>query len=261
MNSDNLSQDKPGGNTKNPWPKNQLYRWFFTLPYDKITASQLSQDLHNFGAKKFRFQGELSESGFKHWQGCFTLTNKEYFNTVKNYFPNEIHLEQCKDWHKAYNYCGKEETRIEGPYDENYKFIKIIQELYPWQKKIESDCLKEPDTRTINWVYDNEGNKGKTAFCKYMAVKHDAIVLNNGKKQDIVYAMGNSPKIVLFNLSRSNEEHFNYDALEAIKDGLIMSSKYESKMLIFNSPHVYVFSNFKPNIETMSKDRWNIITI
>lgn len=255
------SQEKPGGNTKTPRPANQLYRWFFTLPYTCITASQLSQDLHSMGCKMFRFQGEEGEGGFKHWQGCFTLKRKEYFSTVKNYFPNQIHLEQCMDWHASYNYCGKKETQIEGPYDENSKFLNLIETLYPWQEKIRNACLGIPDDRKINWVYDEKGGKGKTQFCKYMAAKHSAIILNNGRKNDIVYAMGDCPKIVMFNLSRSNEEHFNYDALEAIKDGLIMSSKYESKMLIFNSPHVYVFANFMPNLEAMSSDRWNIITL
>lgn len=252
-----LSQEKPGGNTKNPWPKYQLYCWFFTLKYEESQLSQL-WNLLNSIAKKFTFSGEIGESGYKHWQGCFSLKTKEYFETVKNYFPNSIHLEPCKNFFKSENYCKKEETHIEGPYDEKSVFIKTISVLKDWQAKIRDMCLKEPDDRSIYWFWEPDGCKGKTVFCKYMAVKHDAIVLGNGAFKDIAMAIPNDPKIILFNITRDLEERINYSAMEAVKDGLIFSSKYESKTKVFNCPHVVVFANFEPRLESMSRDRWQI---
>lgn len=253
------SQVEPEGNTKTSGMKidktNQMYNWFFTLRYEDMNLSQLSQTLKEI-AKKFCFSGELSKDGYKHWQGCFSLKTKERFATVKNHFPNTIHLEPCKNWFKSKEYCSKMETHIEGPYTEDYVFIKTIEKLYDWQTKIRDECLLEPDDRRINWIYDYEGNSGKTQFCKYMILKHNAIYLNNGKTQDIAYALPEDPKIVLFDFCRSNEEKINYQVIESIKNGIIFSGKYESKNKIFNSPHIYIFANFRPDLNKLSKDRW-----
>lgn len=251
------SQEKPEGNTKNLRPKYQLYCWFFTLKYEESQLSQLLELLKTI-AKKFTFSGEIGEGGYKHWQGCFSLKNKEYFATVKNYFPNSIHLEPCMNFFKASCYCKKIETHIEGPYDEKTVLLKTIQNLLPWQQEVVDICLKEPDDRTICWFWDPDGCKGKTVFCKYMYVKYGASVVANGSSKDIAQALPDNPNIVLFNFTRTTEERINYGALEAVKDGLMFSPKYESKTKIFNSPHVIIFANFAPDKETMSKDRWYV---
>lgn len=253
-------QEKPGGNTKSPGALNQLYRWFFTCPYEEYSASQLSQNLKGF-AKEFLFSGEIGEGGYKHWQGCFSLKNKEYFSTVKNLFCNSIHLEPCKNWIKAKNYCKKVDTHLEGPYDENSSFLNLPEKLYPWQQEIVDICNTKPDDRTIHWYWESDGCRGKTTLCKVLYDKFKANIIGNGAMKDIAYSIDESPKIVCMNITRSNEEHVNYGAIEAIKDGLVFSSKYESKCKIFNSPHVFVFANFKPREENMSKDRWRIVRL
>lgn len=254
-----LSQSEPAGNTKTAG-NNQLYRWIFTIPLEDIEVSQLSQTLKEI-SKKFIFQGEQGESGYKHWQGCFTLKIKERFTTVKNHLPHSTHLEPIKNWWQSIKYCSKKETRIEGPYDENSVFVKIIKNLRPWQKKIIDIISEEPNDRTIHWVYDQEGNNGKTVLCKYMAQKHKAEIFNNACNKDIAYALSEEPKICLFDFSRSLEEYVNYGVLESVKNGLIFSGKYESRTKIFNPPHVIIFANFEPDLSKMSKDRWNIITL
>lgn len=252
-----LSQAKPAGNTKTAGNMNQMYRWFFTIPYEAISASQLSQDLNTF-AKKFLFSGEIGSGGYKHWQGCMSLKQKMYFATVKNIFPTSAHIEPCKDWFKALNYCKKEETHIEGPYTETSSFIKLPPTLKKWQQQVVDICITEPDDRSIYWIWEPDGNTGKTTLCKYLAVKHGATVLNNCSTKDGAYALPDEPKLVVVNLTRSNEGHINYGLLEAIKDGLIFSAKYESKMKCFNSPHVFVFANHAPDETKMSADRWKI---
>lgn len=255
------SQEKPGGNTKTPVPKYQLYVYLITLPAEEYGASQLSQLLKGF-CKKFTFQKEKGEkTGYEHWQIAISLKNKEYWQTVKNLFPASAHIEGARDGFKAFNYCCKDETRIEGPYNEKSKFLRTIENLLPWQKRCKDILLKEPDDRTIYWVWDKSGSKGKTVFCKYMAIKHKAEVLNNGGFGDLAYAISDEPEIVLFNLPRTIEERVNYGAIEAIKDGMIFSPKYESKTKIFNNPHVMIFANFEPNFSAMSSDRWIVIDL
>lgn len=249
---------KPGGNTLTPGPKYQMYVWAFTMPIDIVSASQLSQHLKCF-CKKFTFQGEKGESGYEHWQGAFSLKTKEYFAAVKNMMPAATHLEPAKDVFAAFKYCTKVESRICGPYDEHYDFNNIITELRPWQREAEKLALRCKSDRLIHWFYDPNGGAGKTQFCKYMISVHRAEYVGNGAKADIFYAISDNPKMIMINFCRSNEGHVNYEAIEALKDGLCFSSKYESRTKVFDSPLVMIFSNFYPDMEKLTMDRWNVI--
>lgn len=256
------SQVKPIGNTISIGARNQMYCWFFTLNMEECTASQLSQLLKTY-CKSFKFQGESGlKTGYNHWQGTFSLKTKEYFSTVKNLFPCSIHLEGTKHPFKALNYCGKDDTRICGPYDHNSTFLKTIDasSFYQWQKEL-LEYVKGPvNDREILWYYDQKGGKGKTAMCKFLISNHNASFISNGKTSDLSFAI-NDPKIVVVNYTRDNEERINYGILESIKDGLVFSGKYESKTKCFDPPHLIVFANFSPRLESMSLDRWKIITL
>jgi len=256
------SQEKPIGNTISIGARTQLYCWFFTLPMEECSASQLSQLLKGF-CKKFNFQGEKAKSGFLHWQGNFSLITKEYFQTVKNRFPCSIHLEATKHVFKAVEYCQKNDSRIEGPYNEKSTFVTTItyEQMYKWQKDVIDYINKPVHPRELLWIYDNAGAKGKTSLAKYLCVHHNACFLSNGKTSDISFAIGDDVKIVVINFTRDNEERINYGSIEAIKDGMVFSGKYESKSKIFDPPHIIIFANFSPRLESMSLDRWNIINL
>lgn len=253
-----MSQAEPRGNTR-PRVSNQLYLWFFTLKAEEIPRSVDLWDLLSQIAKKFTFQLEEGEGGYRHYQGVFSLKIKHRMPEVKNMIARNVHLEPCGNWWASIAYCSKSETRIDGPWDEKKRPIKLIEKLRDWQKDLESELMKEPDDRKIIWYYDEEGGMGKTQFSKYMASKHGAVIITSGKVADIAYIIKqNIPKIIIFNISRTSEDYFNYQALENVKDGLITSTKYDSSTLIFDSPHVVVMSNFMPNENALSKDRWEI---
>lgn len=274
-----VSHAEPVGNTKKTGSKtarkpaeNQLYRWFFTLNYDgepdepvEPWAERLANIMKEF-CKSFTFQLEQGNSQTKyiHWQGQFSLKVKHRREEVKNIMgDSRIHLEPTKKLWAAKNYTTKSETCIAGPWNERSEFIKTLDtdKLFDWQKSILEMVKKEPDDRSIIWIADPPGKNGKTTFCKYMAVKHGAVIMNNGASRDIAYAIGDNPKIVMFNYPRTVEGKLNYSILESIKDGMMFSSKYESKMKIFNAPHVVVMANFMPDFKTMTSDRWLVYTI
>lgn len=71
----------------------------------------------------------------------------------------------------------------------------------------------------------------------------------------------NESKIYIFDFARTVENFVSYEALETIKNGIYFSGKYESKTVVRNCPHVLVFSNFLPHMESLSLDRWNITEI
>lgn len=245
------SQSKPAGNTKNGW---QLYRWLMTIPEEEYTASQLSQELEVW-CKKWTFQKEKGESGYVHWQVAISLKTKEYFHTVKNIFGDKAHIEPLKG-NAGFKYCEKDDTRLEGPYTESKKPLKLINVLREWQQKLVDQVLKEPDDRSIHWFYDPVGNAGKTVLAKWLVYHHKAMYFQNSSTKDIAFAMNDKCKIAIFDFTRSLEGHINYGALEMIKNGILFSGKYESSMKIMDPPHVLVFANFTPNYEALSKDRW-----
>lgn len=261
-----LSHIEPDCNTVksgNSEAVNQMYRWQFTLKWSEpIEPKTLYTNLKPF-CKEFYYQLEEGEGGYKHYQGCLSLNNKERLNTVKNIIGfNEVHLEKAFNWNALKNYCKKSDTRINGPWSHLTVWINTISDLNWWQKEV-WDMIgnTSPDDRKIYWFWDEVGNIGKTAFTKKCAIELGATVLNNGSFSDIAYSMPDDPKLVIFNLPRSLECRVNYSAIECIKDGMIFSAKYESKTKYFNAPHVLVFANFEPDITSMSLDRWEIINL
>jgi len=252
------SQEKPEGNTRSSGY--QAYRWCFTLPYEATKAKDLSLHLKTF-CKEWYFQGEKGKTGYMHWQGCFSLITKHKFAETKNLFGfSKAHLEKCQDWFASKNYCGKDDTRIEGPYNKDSRFINVISELYLWQEQLLSELQAEPDDRKITWIYNKNGGIGKTAFGRYLVINHNAAYYTAGKASDIACAYNNE-EIVVFNLSRSKQQNFSYSCLESLKDGIIFSGKYESKTKVFNPPHIVVMANWRPNLAEMSADRWDVVKI
>lgn len=258
------SQDKPIRNTKGGSSAlNQLYRWQFTLScmsQDSYSPEELWHILKEF-CKEFFFQLEKGDGGYLHYQGIISLKNKEYFATVKNLFGRQdVHIEPCHDKKKLENYCQKTDTRVAGPWSIQSTFIKTISSFRQWQGDLLNTLTEtEPDDRKILWYSDPIGGQGKTAIAKYLAVHLNAIVLTNGRTQDLAYTIKDNTKIVVLNFTRSNENRINYGAIESIKDGLLFSGKYESCTKVFNSPHVVVFANHEPDYDQMSLDRWEVV--
>jgi len=283
--NNSMSQLEPAGNTNTASSKtlnsnNQLYRWAFTLPcepsepnpatvvaggvardpYRGIDVLELWTTLRNF-CKEFVFQMEEGAGGYLHFQGCFSLVNKHRLNETKNILGyNKIHLEPVKNWGALVKYCKKFETRVLGPWDHNYCWIETITVLRPWQECI-YEMISQPckNDRKIYWFWEDVGNIGKTAFCKYCFVMQRACIVRGGALKDIAFSLNDNPRIVIFDITRTVECRVNYEAIEACKDGMIFSAKYESKMKVFNSPWVIIFANFEPEMDKLSADRWEIV--
>lgn len=136
--------------------------------------------------------------------------------------------------------------------------VPTISVLRDWQNDLLAELLQPPDDRSVVWLCDYDGGSGKSAFAKYMRVHHGATILKNGPTRDIGFVMPDAPTIVIFDYARSAEAAVNYEVFEDIKDGQILSSKYESRMKVFNTPHLVVLANFLPDKHKLSADRWSI---
>lgn len=142
---------------------------------------------------------------------------------------------------------------------EEMKSIVSSIELYEWQKEAIERLLTQND-RQVLWVSDPEGAKGKTMLSRYLVANHNAFYIQNGKNADIAYAY-DSQEVIVFDLTRSQEERVNYSIIESFKNGVLFSPKYESITKMFKPCKVVVMANFYPDQTKLSSDRWDIMEL
>lgn len=254
-----------GGNTVTPPVKqgNLSNYWFFTLNNHKESQIDRLDQIFRHECRWFVFQEEIGESGTPHLQGSCCFRDRKRLTALKQIDPT-IHWEVTKSINASLEYCTKYESCTGRQWIYNIKTPPRIEleEPYGWQLNVLNIIKQKPDKRTIHWFWEKTGGVGKTSLAKYLVVKHDAIVVT-GKSNDMFHAIAKKkhPIIVVVDVPRSTQDYVNYGAIEMIKNGLIFSGKFDSCQLVFNSPHVIVFANEKPDISKMSSDRWNIIEI
>ena len=132
-----------------------------------------------------------------------------------------------------------------------------------WQREL-SDRLSDPaDDRTVDFIIDPEGGKGKTWFCRWMLSNHDKVqVLGVGKKDDIAHMLDTTKSIFLFNVARGQMEYLSYPLLENLKDRLVQSGKYNSSMKVWDTKvHVVVLGNEEPDMTKMTADRYYVVNV
>lgn len=133
--------------------------------------------------------------------------------------------------------------------------------LRDWQQELSDVLDLDPDDRTILFYVDPDGGKGKSWFQRYMLSVNPIGVqcLSVGKRDDIAHAIDESKDVFLFNVPRGGMEFLNYSVLEQLKDRLVFSPKYDSRMKTLNKkPHVVVFCNEPPNMTKMTFDRYHL---
>lgn len=232
--------------------------------YDSLAPTYI-EDLTlklNQYCKRWLFGYEVGESGTPHLQGYLELKVKDRMEGILHKICDKFSLRECRNEEALLKYCVKD-GKVES-----YGFpkaIKIIDKLRDWQKVVEKICIDEPDGRSINWIYDKIGGSGKSMFCKYMYVKHKAIVIQGGKLSDIVNIIFNTNmddvNCIVIDIPRCTKNKVSYSAIECILNGMITNTKYETGIKVFNSVNVVVMSNFEPELEKLSLDRWKVFKI
>jgi len=250
------------GNTKRP---SQLYQWFFTLNnWEQRDILHLKMRFNSL-CKWWIFEEETGDKGTPHLQGNISLKKKLRLSSMKKW-DKRIHWEPTRNVEASIEYCQKE-TKIYSNIDlETFdEYDKV--EWRGWQKEIVINVEKKcKDDRIINWIYDTEGNAGKSYLTKYLMRVENALVVD-GKKGDIFHQIakrkeeGVSIPLVIIDVPRASFNLISYSAIECIKNEMISSGKYEGGQYTFKSPHVYIFANSEPDRSKFSADRWNIKNI
>ena len=172
-----------------------------------------------------------------------------------------------------YAYALKPDTRIGGPWTKQVAMppppVKVLDpaEMHMWQRALVRTLTAEPDDRTIHWYWEATGGSGKSVFCKYLCHTMGAL-LCSGKATDMKYLIvqyqkrkKTFPRLVLFDVPRTNAGFIDYQGLEEVKNGCFASTKYECAMVTMNCPHVVVFANVAPDRTKLSADRWHVVEI
>lgn len=135
-----------------------------------------------------------------------------------------------------------------------------ITEPTTWQRHALDIAEAPPSKRKVHWFVDDAGNAGKTHMCKHLITHKNAFYSVGGKHADILFAY-EGQTLVCFDFPRSAQDFVCYSVIEALKNGVVTISKYESRTFMFPVPTVFVFSNFAPDRTKLSEDRWDIHTI
>lgn len=258
------------GNTK--MSRTRSRRYVFTL--NNWTEEELSHCISKFQPFKYCIGEEIGEEKTPHLQGYIDFKNQKDFSVVKALIPR-AHIEKAKGSAKQnFAYCSKD-----GKFHTNMDFTSPREKLRiacraeysevvwkDWQSEIIDILDSKPDRRTIHWYWEDVGNVGKSFLCKYIAVTREVIICD-GKKDNIFNQVntaidaGKKPAIILLDVPRTSLEYINYGAIEALKNGLLYSGKYEGGICAFPSPHVIIFANRLPDLTAVSTDRWHICAI
>lgn len=262
--NNDTNNTKRDGNTNS----SRSRTWVFTLNnYSEKETNDLISLLYD---TNYVIGKEIGAEMTPHLQGFIEFKNARTFSSVKKLLGDRFHIEKCKNKNASIKYCQKEGNYlIKGIEEERNIKQEILNEIYsdvvwkPWQNKVLEIIQTKPDARTIHYIVDEKGNNGKTFLTKFICCTNEKAIVVAGKGDNVLYGLSvmEYPEVIIFDIPRSAQNFISYGAIEKAKDGIFFSGKYESKMTIYKSPHVFVLVNQDLAYESMSLDRWNEIKI
>lgn len=241
----------------------RVHHFFTYNNYDSSIVPILETTFKHF-CYMYCFQEETGADGTRHLQGVISCKKK--MRDTEFGLPKQIHWEKPINVKDCYLYCSKKETRTGGVFTFNYELpYEYKVDLYGWQTDL-MDKLRQPiDNRKVFWYWSNSGGLGKSTMTKHLVVNEGAVFCSTGKQADIINIVYNTDmskcKLVVFDLPRNNKNKVSYAGIEAIKNGLICNTKFETGFKAFEPPNIVIFANAPPQDDSMSIDRWDIVCL
>lgn len=212
---------------------------------------------------KWVLGAEKGKSGYKHWQVRFRISI-DSIETVREMiqarFPG-AHIEEASD---TWTYECKEKlhwTSDDRPEILATRFGKPREEQ---QQVIER--LRSQNDRQVDVWYDPKGNSGKSWLVNHLhetgQAHYTPPYLSNVK--EVVQTVASLylmewRDILVIDIPRSWKWSKElYTAIEAIKDGLIMETRYHPQPVNIRGVKVLVLCNTLPKLDALSLDRWRI---
>jgi hypothetical protein len=265
----------------------QIAVWDWTLPKGDRENEGVQQTVDQL-FKKYTYQlEEGKETGYVHYQGRGSLHKKRRFDELKKIATaagwGDCHFTpSSKESQKGdCFYTVKLDTRIDGPWTDKdkqeaayipWQYQGLDQTLRPWQQAV-WETADVRDARTINLIFDELGNNGKSTIASLMDLHKrglDLPPMNDAEKliqsvADILIArQERNPKVMFVDMPRAMDKKRlggMYTAIEQIKKGKVYDTRYAYKEWWFDSPQIWVFTNIEPDLSFLSRDRWKLWTI
>lgn len=256
--------------------------YVFSVRWTAPVASQpVAHHAFQTLGKHFIYQWEKGEATEReHLQGYISLHDKSW-HTGKPLGAafNALGLNGCECSGASSegiaalkNYVSKKETRIAGPWADRPVYlgrdIACMSKPLLWQQTILDILAKAPCPRTIYWINDGKGDNGKSILLKWLTFNKMAkrIPMGNAtqlKTNVIVQGPSRTYCVDLPRTIGTTEKMSDLiSAIEEVKNGYVASAMYgKHQELYMERPHVIVFSNMAPPIDSMSRDRWVVMSI
>lgn len=177
-----------------------------------------------------------------------------------------------------FDYCLKEETRVDGPWTDATEFITLEkpwhiiseEQLYPFQRSI-INSVSEINDRNCCLLLDFKGNAGKSALCNYIDYyKLGCDLPPSNDYKDVIQSLqnmiesGKNTRLLTLDLQRAMpKKNLNglFCAIEQIKKGKIYDFRNRYTESWIGSPQIWVIMNTVPDIDCLSWDRWKYYQI
>ena len=197
-------------------------KWVFTwFNYEMATVDLMKKIFDGLGTYVMGFEkcpttGKEHIQGYVHFKKAVRAIEKWPYISWAKAKGNDI---------ENLRYCSKD-----GEFETNMKVVEKrvdirLVNFVPryWQEQVVNYLKTEPNDRHILWVYDLEGNKGKTLFAKwyYENNKDECVVVRTNKSSDIVTCIHDRMRVFMLDLPRGTSAgtFTPYTALEQILGG------------------------------------------
>lgn len=225
------------------------------------------------------------EAGRLHYQILFKMATKSrvtnivgtrHWDTMREELRSEPggYLEPCstRAQEAIKKYCSKDDTRVEGPWTSKPIYmgsdLACMERPYPWQKFVLDTIQADPDDRSVYWLFDSVGKKGKSKLTKYLAFNKLAKTIGVDTASRLASALiqAGPRRAYVIDIPRTLCKDKSItsiiNVIESLKNGQIQDNMYgRNEELFFDPPHVFVLSNYPPPREMLSADRWMVFEI
>ena len=165
-------------------------------------------------------------------------------------------------------YWAERQNWVRSIYNRYRKFRKDFfseNPMFKWQTDLVTYLNNEkPDNRTILFMVDEAGNGGKSEIVRQREFlfpnKNIAVIPPADFKSMAFILPDNGADIIFIDAPRQKQFNLDYEFLEQLKNGELLSEKYDVKLKSFETPHVVVFTNSIPKIgkTILTEDRYII---
>lgn len=238
----------------------------------KITSKEKDKKIHIFRTNNRKRNGQLDKFCKRFIKDSWNV-EYESKGIRMDEIPNLINKAKRNEKFILEEEIIEDEQIYRG---RDIKIFENKENWHRWQKEVfdmlfeTKGKIKVPDDRKIISLIDFKGNSGKSSYWKYLYANNKKNIgrLTYGTTSQLKSSIVNmgKKKIYIIDLARTlgtNDTQKDLLAvIEDLKSGLILSPMYGmAKELMIEPPHIILSSNYLFDIESLSKDRWEIFEI